>query len=78
MQCNALASYISILISQQLTFDSKTKALEMPTESEMPPKDKYTVFNRTSRGYRKGIHKVPKFTRVRRAHCGKEWLLIFF
>lgn len=31
----------------------------------MLPKDKYTVFSRNSRGFRKGIHKVPKFTRVR-------------
>jgi hypothetical protein len=31
----------------------------------MPAKDKYTVFSRHDRGYRKGIHKVPKFTRVR-------------
>lgn len=33
----------------------------------MAPKDKYTVFTRHERGYRKGIHKVPKWTRVRRA-----------
>ena len=32
----------------------------------MDPKDKYTVFTPHARGYRKGIHKVPKFTRVRR------------
>lgn len=31
----------------------------------MPAKDKYTIFNAHSRGYRKGMHKVPKFTRVR-------------
>jgi hypothetical protein len=30
----------------------------------MPAKDKYTVFSRHDRGYRKGIHKVPKWTRV--------------
>jgi len=30
----------------------------------MAPKDKYTVFSRHDRGYRKGIHKMPKFTRV--------------
>jgi Mitochondrial ribosomal protein L31 len=30
----------------------------------MPPRDKYTVFNAKSVGYRKGIHKVPKWTRV--------------
>lgn len=40
------------------------KALELPKEHEMPPRDKYTVFSRHTKGYRKGIHKVPKWTRV--------------
>jgi hypothetical protein len=31
----------------------------------MDPKDKYTVFTPHRRGYRQGIHKVPKWTRVR-------------
>jgi hypothetical protein len=31
----------------------------------MDPKDKYTVFSPHHRGYRKGIHKIPKWTRVR-------------
>lgn len=30
----------------------------------MPARDKYTVFSPHVEGYRKGIHKVPKFTRV--------------
>ncbi|KAF2139108.1 uncharacterized protein K452DRAFT_290204 [Aplosporella prunicola CBS 121167] len=37
---------------------------EMPTESEMVPRDKYTVYDRYEKKYRKGIHKVPKWTRV--------------
>ncbi|RPA80899.1 mitochondrial ribosomal protein subunit L31 [Ascobolus immersus RN42] len=37
---------------------------EMPREEEMEPKDKYTVFDRKERKYRKAIHKVPKWTRV--------------
>lgn len=41
------------------------RALELPKEHEMPAKDKYTVFSPHERGYRKGIHKVPKWTRVR-------------
>jgi len=40
------------------------KALELPKEHEMNPKDKYSVFSATTRGYRKGIHKVPKWTRL--------------
>lgn len=30
----------------------------------MPPKDKYTIYSPHDRKYRKGIHKVPKWTRV--------------
>jgi hypothetical protein len=30
--------------------------MEMPTEQEMLPKDKYTVFDRKVKRYRKGIH----------------------
>ena len=41
------------------------RALEVPKESEMPARDKYTVFSRTSRNYRKPIQFVPKWTRVR-------------
>ncbi|KAF2003957.1 mitochondrial ribosomal protein subunit L31 [Amniculicola lignicola CBS 123094] len=38
--------------------------VEMPREEEMLAKDKYTVFDRKVKRYRKGIHKVPKWTRV--------------
>ncbi|KAL1995897.1 hypothetical protein VTN49DRAFT_763 [Thermomyces lanuginosus] len=37
---------------------------EMPREEEMLPRDKYTIYDRKERGYRKGIHKLPKWTRV--------------
>ncbi|KAH8805709.1 mitochondrial ribosomal protein-like protein subunit L31 [Xylogone sp. PMI_703] len=37
---------------------------EMPTEQEMLPKDKYTMFDRKEKKYRKGIHKLPKWTRL--------------
>ncbi|EMC93798.1 hypothetical protein BAUCODRAFT_124554 [Baudoinia panamericana UAMH 10762] len=37
---------------------------EMPTEQEMLPRDKYTMFDRKVKGYRKGVHKLPKWTRV--------------
>ncbi|KAI4155920.1 MAG: hypothetical protein LQ340_000646 [Diploschistes diacapsis] len=37
---------------------------EMPTEQQMLPKDKYTMFDRKEKRYRKGIHKLPKWTRV--------------
>ncbi|KAF2492754.1 mitochondrial ribosomal protein L31 [Lophium mytilinum] len=46
-----------------------TKKLEvwkkdMPTEAEMLPRDKYTIFDRKVKRYRKGIHKLPKWTRL--------------
>ena len=37
---------------------------EMPTEAEMLPRDKYTMFDRKAKGYRKGVHKLPKWTRM--------------
>ncbi|GES86798.1 60S ribosomal protein L31 [Rhizophagus clarus] len=39
-------------------------ARSLPKESEMLPRDKYTVFSRKHKGYRKSLHKVPKFTKV--------------
>ena len=37
---------------------------QMPTEGEMLAKDKYSMFDRKAKGYRKGVHKLPKWTRV--------------
>ncbi|TGZ84664.1 mitochondrial ribosomal protein L31 [Ascodesmis nigricans] len=37
---------------------------EMPTEAEMEARDKYTMFDRKSKTYRKGVHKTPKWTRI--------------
>ncbi|KAI0879602.1 mitochondrial 54S ribosomal protein YmL31 [Hypoxylon argillaceum] len=57
-------------IDQALAKKGETlKALDvwketMPTEAEMLPKDKYTMFDRKEKRYRKGIHKLPKWTRV--------------
>lgn len=36
----------------------------MPSETEMLPRDKYTIFDKKVRGFRKGVHKLPKWTRV--------------
>ncbi|KAK9477272.1 mitochondrial ribosomal protein L31-domain-containing protein [Lipomyces japonicus] len=37
---------------------------EVPKESEMAPKDKYTTFNKNGKNYRIGLHKVPKWTKT--------------
>jgi Mitochondrial ribosomal protein L31 len=35
---------------------------EMPREEEMLPKDKYTIFDKKEKRYRKGIHSEYKLT----------------
>ncbi|QSZ29156.1 hypothetical protein DSL72_003667 [Monilinia vaccinii-corymbosi] len=62
---SVVATLDRALASQGIT----TKAVErwkeeMPTEQEMLPKDKYTMFDRKEKKYRKGIHKLPKWTRL--------------
>jgi hypothetical protein len=55
---------IQVLSETGVTCKALELAKQLPKESEMSPRDKYTVFSRTGRGYRKGAHKVPKFTKV--------------
>lgn len=35
-----------------------------PKEFQMSAKDKYSVFDKKAKDYRKGVHKVPKFTKL--------------
>lgn len=56
---NVVAIVDNALAKQGLS----TKAVEkwkadMPTEAEMIPKDKYTIFDRKEKKYRKGIHSM--------------------
>lgn len=44
---------------------------EMPTEAQMSPKDKYTVFDPKSRGYRKGVHSMSLPPGHRRTRWGR-------
>jgi hypothetical protein len=64
VQCSALVCSLLTITFSNLTCAKKTNALALPKEHEMDPKDKYTVFSPHHRGYRKGVHKVPKWTRV--------------
>ncbi len=55
---NVIATVDNALKRQGLD-DTKNLARwkeEMPTEQEMRPKDKYTMFDRKEKRYRKGIH----------------------
>lgn len=54
----------SCLASSLTSCARQTRCLELPTEQEMPARDKYTVFSRYGKNYRKGIHKVPHFTKI--------------
>jgi Mitochondrial ribosomal protein L31 len=50
---------------------------EMPREEEMLPKDKYTIFDRKEKKYRKGIHspcqlEVKTYRRLANVHSSTE------
>lgn len=60
----AVDSVIAELQATGLKTASLDKALRLPKEHEMSPRDKYTTYSATSIGYRKSVHKVPKFTRL--------------
>ncbi|WVR00180.1 hypothetical protein IAU59_007322 [Kwoniella sp. CBS 9459] len=55
---------ISAIAESGVEIRSLGKALDLPTEAEMNPKDKYTTFSKHHRGYRKSQHMVPKWTRL--------------
>ncbi|KAH8910030.1 hypothetical protein BR93DRAFT_966085 [Coniochaeta sp. PMI_546] len=62
---SVVATLHSALSKKGQTLESLERwKAEMPTEQEMLPKDKYTIFDRKEKRYRKGIHKLPKWTRV--------------
>jgi len=62
---NVVAVVDAALARQGITAKAvKRWKAEMPTEQEMLPKDKYTIFDRKERKYRKGIHSTPVFVRV--------------
>lgn len=42
---------------------------EMPREEEMLPKDKYTIFDRKEKSYRKGIHSKLALTLCVEMRC---------
>lgn len=37
---------------------------KLPKEHEMSTKDKYTTFDKKVKGYRKSLHRVPKWTKI--------------
>ncbi len=61
---NVVATLDRALAKRGMTLESIERwKREMPSEAEMLPRDKYTIFDRKVRGYRKGIHSMffPSF-----------------
>lgn len=64
-----IATLDAALAKQGETVKSiETWKAEMPTEAEMLPRDKYTMFDRKEKRYRKGIH--SEFLPFGLAVCG--------
>ncbi|GMM31188.1 mitochondrial 54S ribosomal protein YmL31 [Martiniozyma asiatica (nom. inval.)] len=61
---NISALYEGLKSQQLKTHKTDQLMFEFPKESEMKAKDKYFVFNKHSKGYRKGAHFVPKWTKL--------------
>ncbi|MBW0552258.1 hypothetical protein O181_091973 [Austropuccinia psidii MF-1] len=57
-------SVIQAIKESGVDCEALRKASQLPSEAEMPANDKYFVFSARSKGYRKGIHKVPHFTKT--------------
>jgi len=57
-------SVIGAIKASGVQLSSLDKALLLPKESQMKPKDKYTTFSPSSKGHRKSVHKVPHFTKL--------------
>ncbi|KAL7748808.1 hypothetical protein RI367_005721 [Sorochytrium milnesiophthora] len=56
---------VTTLAASGVRFKALDAALKLPEEHAMPARNKYWVFSRHhGSGLRKGVHKVPKFTRV--------------
>lgn len=63
MRLRAVDDVISTLQQSQIQCNALQRALALPSEAHMLPKDKYTTFSKHDRGFRKSVHKVPKWTR---------------
>ncbi|OMJ10801.1 54S ribosomal protein L31, mitochondrial [Smittium culicis] len=59
----AVDEVVETLAASGVSFKKLDLALALPKEHEMEPRDKYTTFSKTAKNYRKGVHKVPKFTK---------------
>lgn len=70
-RCESKGMVIQESMNTKKLYKPRSKMLRLfnkssffPREEQMSTKNKYTVFDRKERDYRKGIHKVPKWTKV--------------
>ncbi|KAJ2783329.1 hypothetical protein H4R18_001775 [Coemansia javaensis] len=56
-------SVVDTLVASGVRCRQLDLARAQPREHEMLPRDKYTTFSRTAANHRKGVHKVPHFTK---------------
>ncbi|ORY33437.1 mitochondrial ribosomal protein L31-domain-containing protein, partial [Naematelia encephala] len=61
-------SVIAAVVDSGIDAKSVRKAITIPKEHEMDARDKYFTYAVKGRNFRKGVHHVPKFTRVSQAH----------
>lgn len=60
----AVDNVIATLEQSSVQCNSLSHAIaSIKPESQMSPNDKYTTFSKHDRGFRKSVHKVPKWTR---------------
>ncbi|GAA5882234.1 hypothetical protein JCM5296_004255 [Sporobolomyces johnsonii] len=64
LRLKAVDDVISTVRASGVETHSLLNALALPTEAAMSAKDKYTTFSRKDTAYRKGMHKVPHFTKI--------------
>lgn len=56
--------YKSLAKGDSTGYNKIDKLMATPREHEMSPRDKYTTFDKKSKGYRKSLHRVPKWTKM--------------
>ncbi|KAJ2383356.1 hypothetical protein H4S02_005339 [Coemansia sp. RSA 2611] len=54
---------IDVLSASGIECKQLVLAQALPKEHEMSARNKYTTFSRTAKNHRKGVHKVPHFTK---------------
>ncbi|KAI9143726.1 putative MRPL31-mitochondrial ribosomal protein, large subunit [Paraphysoderma sedebokerense] len=60
----AVDSVLESVVESGVQCQALTSAISMPKHSEMRSVNKYFVFARNHTGLKKGVHKVPKFTKT--------------